>query len=73
MKKNVGNLDKILRVFVAAILIVLYYMGIFNSEVLAIVALLVAGVLVITSLLNFCPLYFVFGIKSKRKNTEIID
>ena len=63
MQKNVGNLDKVIRFSFSAVLIVLYAMR-FVEGILGILALVVAGVLVLTGLINFCPLYRIFGINT---------
>jgi hypothetical protein len=66
MKKNMGSADKIIRLLVAALLIVLF---IFNvvSGVLGYILLGVAAIFILTSLISFCPLYTVFGIKTCKK------
>jgi len=61
--KNMGNIDRIVRVLVALIIVVLYFAGIITG-VLAIILLVIAGVFVITSLVSTCPLYLPFGIKT---------
>ncbi len=63
MKKNMGNADKIIRFVLAAIIAVLYFTGTVTGT-LNIVLLIVAGVFVVTSLVNFCPLYTLFGLKT---------
>lgn len=63
MKKNMGNTDKIIRFVLAAIITVLYFTGTVTGT-LGIVLLIVAGVFVVTSLVNFCPLYTLFGLKT---------
>lgn len=63
MKKNMGAIDKIIRLLVALLLIVVYYMEILTG-VLGIVTLVVAGVFILTSLVSVCPLYSIFGISS---------
>lgn len=73
MEKNIGKLDKILRVLIAVVITILLYLDIIVSDILSYVLLFVAGVLLVTSLLDFCPLYFVFGIKTCKGNTEIKD
>jgi hypothetical protein len=69
MKKNMGSIDKLIRLFVAIIIIVLYYKGILTGT-LGIVALVVALVLTLTSLISFCPLYTLFGIKTCNKEEK---
>ena len=63
MKKNMGRADRIIRVIIAAIVGVLYFTGII-SGILGIVLLVLAGVFVLTSLISFCPLYVLLGIKT---------
>ncbi|AZQ59677.1 DUF2892 domain-containing protein [Maribacter sp. MJ134] len=63
MKKNMGNTDKIIRFVLAAIITVLYFTGTVTGT-LGIVLLIVAGVFIVTSLVNFCPLYTLFGLKT---------
>lgn len=63
MKKNMGNLDRILRFVIAAALIALYYNGTI-SGVLGIVLVVLAIVFFLTSFMGFCPLYLPFGIKT---------
>jgi hypothetical protein len=63
MKKNMGSVDKIVRVIIAAVIAGLYYAGIISGT-LGIVLLVLAGVFVLTSLVSFCPLYTLFGIST---------
>jgi len=63
MKKNMGSTDKIIRVIIAAIVAVLYFIGTISGT-LGIVLLVLAGIFVLTSLVSFCPLYAPFGIKT---------
>ena len=73
MEKNIGKLDKILRVLIAVVIAVLFYLDVIVGDILSYVLLFVVGVLLVTSLLDFCPLYLVFGIKTCKGNTEIKD
>ena len=66
MKKNMGSYDKLIRLVVAIVLIILYYRGTFGST-LGIVVLVVAFVLTLTSLMSFCPLYTLFGLNTCKK------
>ena len=61
-----GSLDKLIRLMIAIVLIVLYYTNILK-DTLGIVALIVSLVLTITSLISFCPLYGLVGIKTCKK------
>ena len=66
MKKNMGSYDKLIRLSLAIVLIILYYKGVLVGT-LGIVALVVALIFTVTSLIGFCPLYAIFGIKTCKK------
>ncbi|MFI5137834.1 MAG: DUF2892 domain-containing protein [Sphingobacteriales bacterium] len=63
MKKNMGTIDRLLRVLAAIAIIALYYFGTISGT-LAIILLVVAGIFILTSFVSFCPLYTLFGIKT---------
>jgi len=63
MKKNMGSADRIIRLIIAAIIVVLFFTKVLSGT-LGIVLLVLAGILVLTSLINFCPLYLPFGIST---------
>jgi hypothetical protein len=66
MKKNMGSIDKIVRIVLALVVVILYFTNVV-SGVLGIVLLVVAGIFVLTSLFSFCPLYLPFGISTCKK------
>ena len=61
MKKNMGTADKTIRLLVAAVLAFLFYNGTITGT-LGIVAVVIAAVFALTSLVSFCPLYTLLGI-----------
>lgn len=63
MKSNLGTTDRVLRVLVAVVIAVLYGTGVISGTI-AIVLSILAVVFVLTSAINFCPLYTVFGIST---------
>jgi len=70
MKKNMGMADKIIRVIIAAVVVILYFTETVSGT-LGIVLLALAGIFVLTSLISFCPLYTLVGIntcKMKKKS-----
>ena len=66
MKKNMGTVDKVLRLLGAVLLVVLYLTGVVSGT-LGIIFLLIAVMFVVTSILGFCPLYLPFGINTNKK------
>lgn len=63
MKKNMGGTDRTIRLLIAALLVVLYFMEILTGT-LGLIGLVVAAVFALTSLVSFCPLYSLVGIKT---------
>lgn len=58
-----GTADKAIRVIIAAVLVILYFTGTVTGT-LGIIALVAAGVFLLTSLVSFCPLYTLFGMST---------
>jgi hypothetical protein len=69
MKKNMGSYDRIIRFTLAMIVIALYFTNVITDNI-ALVLLFVIGIFMITSILSFCPIYFPFGISSRKKEDQ---
>jgi len=61
-----GGADRIIRIIIAIVVGVLYYTGTISGT-LGTVLLVLAGVFLLTSFINFCPLYTVLGINTGKK------
>lgn len=66
MKANLGSTDKMVRIIIAIVIAILYFTNVISGT-LGIILLILAAVFVLTSLISFCPLYFPFGISTKKK------
>lgn len=66
MKKNMGTLDKAIRILVAVVIIALFFANIISGTV-AIVLLALSAIFILTSLIGFCPLYFPLHISTNKK------
>jgi hypothetical protein len=66
MKKNMGNVDRIIRIILAIIVAVLYYTGQITG-IAAIILGILALIFVVTSAIGFCPLYVPFKISTLKK------
>lgn len=66
MKKNMGFIDKVIRILVALVIVTLYFTNVITG-VLGIVLLIFAGVFILTSLISFCPLYLPLGMNTAKK------
>ncbi len=67
MNKNMGNADRILRVLIAIVLIILSFTW-FQSGVLSTILLVIAAVFIVTSIFGVCPLYSLFHLNSFRRS-----
>jgi hypothetical protein len=56
MKKNMGTIDRVIRILLAIVVIVLYLNGSITGAAAIILGIL-AIVFILTSLIGFCPLY----------------
>lgn len=63
MKKNMGAADRIIRVIIAAIILILYFSNVIGGT-LFIVLLVIAAIFTLTSLVGICPLYIPFKIST---------
>lgn len=63
MKKNMGNTDRIIRTLVAVVIAGLYFTGTLTG-LAGTILLVLAVVFAVTSLISFCPLYTIFGLKT---------
>ncbi len=63
MKKNMGTLDRLIRVLLAIVVLILYLAGAI-SGIAAIILGIFALIFIVTSAVGFCPLYAPFKIST---------
>ena len=63
MKINMGSADRMIRLIAAILLTALYLTKVITGTA-GFVALVVAGVFLLTSLVRFCPLYTLLGMNT---------
>lgn len=63
MKKNIGSIDRIIRIILAAVFAVLYFTNTVSGT-LGLVLLILGGVFLFTSVISFCPLYALVGLNT---------
>ena len=66
MKLNMGSWDRILRLIVTLVIVLLLITGVLKGA-LAVILGIIAIIFFVTSLVGFCPLYVVFGMSTKKK------
>ena len=70
MKKNMGVIDRIIRLLLGGVVAVLYFTGVISGTLFIVLAV-IAGIFVLTSIIGFCPLYLPLGISTVcKKKTE---
>jgi hypothetical protein len=67
MKKNMGSVDRLIRLVIAAVFAGLYFTGTVTGTI-GIGLLVLAVVFTLTSVVSFCPLYMPFGINTCKKD-----
>lgn len=60
MKKNMGSIDRVIRIALAVTVVVLIALGEL-SGIAAIILGIFAGIFLVTSFISFCPLYTLVG------------
>jgi hypothetical protein len=66
MKRNLSDIDRIVRVVLAALFGYLYFAGIATGA-LGIVLVVLGVVFLFTSVVSFCPLYAMFKLSTHNK------
>jgi hypothetical protein len=64
IEKNVGTIDRIVRLVLAVILAALYFTSVVSGT-LGIVFLVLAVVFALTAAVSICPLYLPFGLSTR--------
>jgi len=63
MKKNIGSVDKFIRIIIAITIAILFFTNVISGT-LGIILLIFAGMFLITSLIGFCGLYTILGVNT---------
>lgn len=66
MKRNMSDIDRIVRVVVAAIFAYLYFGGIITGAV-GVILVVLGAVFLFTAVFAFCPLYLPFKFSTYKK------
>ncbi len=67
MKKNMGTIDRVIRIVLAIVVAILYMNGSITGAAAIILGIL-AVVFILTGLIGFCPLYVPFKISTIKKS-----
>ena len=67
MKKNMGDVDRSLRILAAGLIVILYSIGVVTGTI-GTILLILAGIFALTSFVGYCPLYRIFRITTCKLN-----
>lgn len=67
MLKNMGSVDRVVRVVLAVAVVILYFTGAISGTAAIILGIL-AGIFLLTSVVGFCPLYAPFKLSTLKKS-----
>jgi len=68
MKKNLGTIDRSIRIIAAAVIAILLLTGGIAGTIGTLLGI-VAGVLLLTSAISFCPLYALVKISTRKEES----
>ena len=72
MKKNLGSVDRAIRLLGAFAIVILYFTDQFSGTA-AIVLGIMAALLIGTSLTAHCPVYPIFGFSTRKKDHKALS
>jgi hypothetical protein len=67
-----GYTDQMIRSIIALIMFFLVWAGFIKETILVVILDTIAAILIMTSVLDYCPLYAIFGISTKKMKGIII-
>lgn len=66
MKKNMGSMDRIIRLVIAVVIGYLYFTNVISGTI-GLTLMVLAVIFLLTSLVSFCPIYAPFGLSTCKK------
>jgi hypothetical protein len=63
MRQNIGSIDKVIRLVIALLIVVLFLTNIIAGT-FGIILLVIAGIFLLTSVFGFCPVYALLGLNT---------
>jgi uncharacterized membrane protein len=61
-----GTIDRVIRSLIAIVIAILFFTHTISGT-LGIVLLIIAAIFLVTSIISFCPLYYLLGISTDKK------
>ncbi len=68
LKKNMGTLDKTIRISITLILLGLYIGGSIPEGTLTLLLIIICTIFLLTSIIGFCPLYALLNLTTRKQH-----
>ena len=69
MKKNMGTIDRIIRVIIVIVIGILYFTKTISGT-LGLILIILAIFFIFTSIFGTCPIYMLLGISTRKKDEK---
>ncbi len=69
MKKNMGSVDRAIRIILAVVIAVLYFTNVIGSTA-AVILGIIAVVFLVTGFVGTCPAYLPLGLSTKKEESS---
>ncbi|RZK11497.1 MAG: DUF2892 domain-containing protein [Flavobacterium sp.] len=70
MQKNLNRKDGIIRTILGIGCFVIFFKELFDDALIEMIFVIIGSILLISAFAEFCPLYYVLGIKTRRKRKQ---
>ena len=70
MRKNLNRKDGLIRTILGIGCIALFFLQVLNDDLVEMVFGVVGFILIISAILEFCPFYYLMGIKTRQKHKK---
>jgi hypothetical protein len=70
LKKNMGTLDKTIRISIALVLLGLYIGGNIPEGILTLILIVICAIFLLTSLIGFCPIYSLLNLTTRKHHNS---
>jgi K+-transporting ATPase A subunit len=69
MKSNMGTTDKLIRLLIAAVILILYFTNVITGT-LSLILFIIAAIFILTSIIGICPAYLPFRFSTRKKEEQ---
>ena len=70
MRKNLNRTDGLIRAILGITGVSLFFIEVFDSEIVEMIIGIIGVILLVSAIIEFCPLYYFLGIKTRQKRRK---